>query len=183
MARWRLTAAHYLNIGEEWEYEETDQITGRRVRTKFKVPTLLDPKDGSRWTNREGDIVVCLPGQGHKTDYEIQGGPTPDMEPVDEEAEAITAKLRPRWESGPDTPGQDFGERLIMKMQEQIDAIASGRVTPMAVAASVSENAVTREEFAALQEQLAMLMARNAELEAETQPPVVEPKPAAERRI
>ena len=31
MARWRLTAAHYLNLdpSEEYSYEETDRNTGR----------------------------------------------------------------------------------------------------------------------------------------------------------
>lgn len=103
MARWRLRSAHYLNVvsrwGEkvEWEYSETSRDTGRRARKLFPVPLMLDTNNAADY-NYPGEIIVCKPGTGSPLDIEFLGDPTPDMEPLDEEAEAISASLRPRWE-------------------------------------------------------------------------------------
>lgn len=160
MARWRLRAAHYLYIGEEWEYQETDSITGRSNRVRFPVPTLLDPKDPSRWTNRDGDIVVCHEGKGHSSDTVFQGDPTPDMEPLDEEARKISDALSSRWNhpiEGIDSQ-KSFGDALFEGLTRKLDSLVSKQIP-------ISENMVSREEFDSLKEQLAQLMARNAELE------------------
>lgn len=103
MARWRLRNAHYLNVvsryGEkiEWEYSETSRDTGRRARKLFPVPLMMDPNNAADF-NYPGEIIVCMPGKGQGEDVEFLGEPTPEMEPLDEEAEAISASLRSKWE-------------------------------------------------------------------------------------
>jgi len=96
MARWRLTSAHYLNVpGTEWEYKETDLNSGRQARRIFPVPMYLNP-DWQQDHNYPGEIIVKQ-GKGEPRDIIFEGPPTPDMEPLDEEAEAISAKHRPSW--------------------------------------------------------------------------------------
>lgn len=103
MARWRLRTAHYLNVIErygeriEWEYSETSRDTGRRARKLFPVPLMLDTNNAADF-NYPGEIIVCTPGKGLRDDIEFLGEPTPDMEALDEEAEAISASLRNKWE-------------------------------------------------------------------------------------
>src|SRR5215467_7186330 len=94
MARWKLMVPHYLmtNPATEWEHKETSRETGKQSRVIYKVPRYLDPKDPSDWTDRE-DVVVCdgkNPGRG---DIIFLGEPTPDMEPVDDEAKKISQKF------------------------------------------------------------------------------------------
>lgn len=103
MARWRLRTAHYLNVvdrdGEkiEWEYTETSRDTGRRARKLYPVPLMLDTNNAADF-NYPGEIIVCAPDKGEGRDISFLGDPTPDMEPLDEEAEAISASLRSKWE-------------------------------------------------------------------------------------
>ncbi len=102
MARWRLITGHYLNVlldGQpaEWEYKEIDRNTGKQARKIFPVPMLMDPNDPAD-CNYPGEIIVCHEGTGERRDIVFVGNPTPDMEPYDEEAEAISASLRQKWE-------------------------------------------------------------------------------------
>lgn|SRR5262249_572282 len=97
MARWKLTAPHYLNVpGEEWEQIETSRETGRQVKIKHKVPRYLDPENPAD-CNRDGDCVVCHESKGVKGDLTFFGTPTPYMEPLDDEATRITEKEKPNW--------------------------------------------------------------------------------------
>ena len=125
MARWKLAAPHYLNTpGEEWEYTEQDRTTGRPKRVKFPVPRLLDPKDPISWTkrwgnkdNEDGEIIVCYEGKGDTSDVIFFGDPTPDMIPVDEEAQAISDTFAKRWNFKPENMITDFSQSLIDKFQ------------------------------------------------------------------
>jgi len=52
MARYRLKDKHYLNVtidGQptEWEHKEQSQATGKEIRKRYLVPTLLNPDDRS----------------------------------------------------------------------------------------------------------------------------------------
>jgi|SRR5215475_2787785 len=84
MARWKLSVEHYLHTDppSEWEHKETDQSSGRQMRKVYPVPTWLDKEtivsDGNN--PKPGDIVFV-------------GEPTPDMQPIDDEAEAISRKI------------------------------------------------------------------------------------------
>ena len=62
MARWRLTAKHYLTVpGIEWEQKETNRDTGRQMTKKYPVPLFLDPDDPADQNYREaGEISSCL---------------------------------------------------------------------------------------------------------------------------
>lgn len=98
MARWRLTAPHYLKVpGTEYEYKETDQTTGRQGRKVFQVPLWLHPDDpGSQ--NYPGEVIVTnKEDRAFPRDYLFVGPPTPDMEPLDDEAEKLSDSMRERW--------------------------------------------------------------------------------------
>ena len=98
MARWRLLQPHYLPCpGNTWTQREVDRVTGKQVQRMYPVPRLLDPKDPVDWTvkhNRdEGEVNVCYEGKGEARDIVFAGDPTPDMEPIDDEARAISKRF------------------------------------------------------------------------------------------
>lgn len=103
MARWRLTAKHYLRVpGTEWNYKEHDRMTGRPKNTKFEVPLLLDPEAATDWNYRtpdgEGEIVVAYhESDAFPRDIIFVGEPTPDMFPLDDEAKALSAAFKVKW--------------------------------------------------------------------------------------
>ena len=153
MARWRLTAAHYLNLdpSEEYSYEETDRNTGRRNKQVFKVPRPLDPKD-PRDCNYDGEVIV---GQGSGTmpkDYIFTGPPTPDMLPLDEAAQLLSDRESPKWINPIDGAAKrdDLGDAI-----RDIAAIAGS---------SRPGGMVPREEFDELKAQLAEVVAMNKAL-------------------
>lgn len=169
MARWQLDEAHYLfgrppDLEEtEWEYKETDRINGRERRKRFKVPCYF-----------EAETIVCLEGKGLPTDWIFEGPPTPAMKPLDDEAKAISAKHSKAWIHPIESlPGQGFNASLLSSLEQQVAELTSKMPAP----APVAESGVSKEEFEALKEQLAQLMAQNAELLA------TKPKPAVGRRI
>lgn len=159
MARWKLMNPHYLNIldpdtGEptKWEYSETDRQTGKARRKAFDVPQLLDPADPSM-QNREGDLVVCSEGKGIPGDIVFFGSPTPDMEPMDEEAEAISESFKAKWahpiETLPANGGMNEAESAFMKNMMEAFAKQVGAATP-----AVPNTSVTQEQYDSLKAQL-----------------------------
>ena len=166
MARWRLTAGHYLNVPDiEWDYKEVDSATGRQVRKVFQVPLLLDPLNpgnSQQDFNYPGEYIVCHEGKGERRDIVFFGPPTPEMEPLDDEAKAISAVEAKNWKHNV-SPGEDYGEAMIRGFQRQMDEIFAGKAVQ--AAGPVSAGQVSKSDFEALQEQVAALMARNAELE------------------
>ena len=165
MARWRLTAPHYINVpGTEWEYKEIDQTTGRQGRKVFPVPRLLNPNDGAD-CNYPGEIIVAYAGplaQGR--DIIFEGGPTPDMEPLDEEAKVITESLRPTWQHPIETlpVNGGYSASLIASFEKQMSETL----------ARAPNTSVSQSDFEKLQSQVAALMAQNAELQAKVKPEV-----------
>lgn len=164
MARWKLTAKHYLNVpGTFWRHEETSRDTGERVEHMYLVPKHLDPDDPKQ-QNRMGEVIVCYEGKGERGDITFIGKPGPDMEPLDDEAEALSAAERPKWQHPIETlpMNGDFSQSLFTMLQQKLDAAAIAPTAAAPISAGVDPAA-----FALMQEQLAQLMARNAELEAE----------------
>lgn len=173
-ARWRLTGKHYLPVpGTEWEYREVDRNSGKMGRSVYSVPLYLDPEDPGA-QNYPGEIIVAnAESRAYPRDIIFTGKPTPDMEPLNDEADKITEACRPLWVHPIDSiPGQggNYGDMLIKAFEKQFDALlkANGGVLPQP--AAVSEGMVPKAEFEALQKQVAELMAR------------LDTKPAVERR-
>lgn len=177
MPRWLLKADHYLNVpGTQWEYEETSRESGKRKREVLPVPLLIELKDPD-FQNADGDVIVCYEGTGEREgrprgDIVFIGSPTPDMEPLDSDAQAISDSLRPRWEHPIETLPANGG----MTAQEQVFMETIMKAMSGAAAATrVPNTGVSPKAFAELQEQVKALMARNAQLEAATKSaPVVE---------
>ncbi len=166
MARWSLRNPHYLNIpGNEWMQEETDRETGRRNRKIYPVPQLLDPNNPQDQNYRElGQIIVCYEGKGEKRDIIFVGDPTPEMEPMDEEAEQISASYRQRWEHPIDTLPANGG------MNEAESAFMKHMMDSFAKSAQPQNTSVPQADFDALKKQVEELIAQNAELKAQKAP-------------
>lgn len=201
MATWRLTAPHYMNVKNpddpdnpvEWIQEETDMASGRRLRKRHKVPMYLDPADPStiQYYGVNGEILVTLEDgkiKGPRGTLYFSGDPTPDMEPMDEEAEEISAKVAatrqsPMGEGAFPGQGKSYGDRLFEELSSQLSALISNNPIPKA-AGPVPTNYVTQEQLAEVMKQMAALTERNKELEAKLGevedpvevPPVASPK-------
>ncbi len=153
MARWRLITGHYLNVlidgsPAEWEYKEVDRTTGRQGRKVYPVPMLMDPNDPAD-CNYPGEIVVCHEDKGERQDIVFVGNPTPDMEPYDEEAEAISASLRQKWEHPIESLPSTMSDGESAFMAKLIEAM--GQAKP---AANASVSVEQYNELKALVEDL-----------------------------
>ena len=174
MARWKLAAPHYILLipRTKYKYEETDRQTGERNEAVFDVPRLLDP-DSPRDCRTFGECVVCIGPPTVKGDWQMDGDPTPDMVPLDEEAEKISTARKPFWGHPIETlPLQGgFSDMLLGNLEKQLTE-AMRRATENAVP-NQSLKGIDPEEFKKVQEQLAELMARNAELESKQPAPKI----------
>lgn len=129
MARWKLTASHYLTVqGTAWEQIEVDRMTGKQIRKRYDVPLQLDIADTSLWNGNivrnprgevlGGDIIVAhADGEHLADDYIFRGNPTPDMFPLDDEAKTISAKFEKVWNAKPDEE-VTYGRRMIERIEE-----------------------------------------------------------------
>lgn len=160
-----------------WEQMETDRDTGKQKRKKYPVPTHLNPKDPSDWTHRtgldvsrggsvhaDGDIVVswakgytferddgvkftCKVESDDKRDHIFVGSPTPGMDPVDDEAKAISAQFA--WKDDPTKEvyfGMSYAERLVfdaITKEKNQDTVSLQKVMAEALAAIAATTAQT----------------------------------------
>src|SRR5712691_11827674 len=107
MARWKLTAPHYLNVeGTEWQYEEINRATGKPKRYRLPVPLHLHPDLESDWNHVERNVAgqitdgMVVVSDGHNPDSKdiiFTGPPTPDMQPLDDDARAISEAVGKNW--------------------------------------------------------------------------------------
>lgn len=162
MARWRLLNPHYLNILDpdtdkptEWMYQETDRTAGKARRKIYNVPQLLDPKDPTLHNDGE-DIVVCREGKGERKDIVFFGDPTPDMEPLDEEAETISAALQSKWIHPIDTLPANGG------MNDQEQAFMKQMMAAFAQATPQPNTSVTQAQYDELKREMEALKAAMA---------------------
>lgn len=131
MARWRLMTAHYLNLEDasEWEYTELDRTTGKQKKKKFAVPTHLDPNDSSDWNFREGPdngyIAVTNGGTHDSRDIVFIGEPTPDMIPLDAEAEKLSEKFAKAgiWKTPNLDSNQTYSQVLVDKLEVELSKL------------------------------------------------------------
>lgn len=137
MARWKLMVNHYLKVdGNRWEQAEIDRTTGKQVRRQYDVPRLFEILEPTDWTVRNpdgsGDIVVTNGGTCEPRDVKFYGDPTPDMEPLDDEAKAISAKLAPKWKfAATDGDTRSYADRQMDQMHAQMAEIQAAAVQPM----------------------------------------------------
>lgn len=142
MARWKVTAKHYIHAEQygqptEWERQETNVDTGRMFRKTFKVPLYIDPDDRFCINQQEGFCVVARKGSEKPGDIVFFGAPTPDMEPLDAEAQAETDEIKHKWinpiEGLDPQIGQEFGKQLLEMLNKQLDqasAVSLKKVAP-----------------------------------------------------
>lgn len=189
MARWRLTEPHYLQVeGIEWDYTEQDNKTGRNVRKRFAVPLHLDPNDPMDQNDKMNEWVVVSNGNNPgPRDIIFKGPPTPAMEPLDEEAEKISAELRPKWDHPIESLAGNYSDSLLATFQKHVDAkLAELGATTKSEAYA---KGVDPAAFEALQQQVAELAKQNsaliAMLQQQMDPTTVKPvrELAEERRV
>ena len=163
MARWRLMNPHYLNVpGTEWEYTEVSRATGKQARVRYPVGLFLDPNDPNDH-NHPGEVIVAHDKTGHRNDIVFIGPPTPDMEPIDDEAEKITSEWRPKWVrpmSEDALPGYgDYSQSLLKNFEQELNN-AINRVD------GKKNISISSSEFELLKKQVADLARQNEQLKA-----------------
>ena len=129
MARWRLREKHYLRVpGTEWEYREVT-MAGRQGRKIFQVPLYLDPEDPG-CHNYPGEIIVA--DKPYNRDYVFEGPPTPEMEPLDDEAEAISKAESVNWVNPIESLPGTYNQSLLEHLEKQVAELQVGqRVAPV----------------------------------------------------
>lgn len=168
MARWRLMEPHYLAVpGTEWEYKETNRETGRSARKVYEVPLYLDPKDPNDWTDRSNEMVVVSDkfDPANPRDIVFVGPPTPNMDPIDDEAQAISDSQKKNWIHPIESLNMTYSESRLSEFEREIAMAIAGKMEANRPAPNLSLGGVSEADFAKLQEQVATLMERNAQLE------------------
>jgi hypothetical protein len=162
MARWRLQVAHYLYTDPptEVEFKEVDRNTGRQARKVYPVPRFLNPMDPTD-CNYPDEVVVSDGNNAQGRDIIFIGQPSPDMEPIDDEAKKISKGYIDSGKWTKKEPGLDFGESLIKNFMEKITDLQTGQAAP------VSTSGIDPRAFTEMQEQVKALMEQNARLQAQ----------------
>lgn len=202
MARWRVTAKHYLlakQFGEDttWVREETNRDTGRAFRRTFSVPLYIDPEDPTCINRNIGYCVVATEGSEMPGDITLLSPCTPDMEPLDDDAKRITAEESKKWKdpinSLPISIGDDFGNQLLAMLTAQFNNVSNAPSVSLK-GANTSELDELKAMLAAQQEQIAKLISGSGsvpiipeepleDINPETSaPPPVTKAPASARR-
>lgn len=197
MARWRLAAPHYLNTTDavEWEYVEEDLHgkrsggrpgaggnTGQR-RVRYPVPLMLDPRDPAdhNYPADEAIIVANAPSRAFPHDIVFKGDPTPDMIPMDEDAERISAGFASKWVHPIESLKTTYDQSVIGDLEAMIKrAVSDTGMTPEDAKRKAAfenrsfDDAVPRSEFDRLKAELLEMKAR---LEAAETPDAPEEMP------
>jgi hypothetical protein len=170
MARWKLREKHYLNVpGTEWEYKETDRETQRSVRKIYEVPLYLNPDERSDW-NYPADEAIIVSNKfdpAHRRDIVFIGSPTPDMEPLDDEAKDISDDFirRGAWIHPIESLDMNYSQSILSNFERQLAQMVTQAAASHAP--NMSLGGVDPKDFAKMQEQVAALMEQNAKLQAE----------------
>lgn len=160
--RWRLTQPHYLNIpGVEWERQE---IHGKKTaRQRVSVPSILDPRDESDH-NYPGEIIVAHAVDGARNqpkDIIFIGDPTPEMEPLNEAAEAISRRFEKKWNHPIESLTGDFNQSMLAGLEQALASAIqkAGGIPTGPLPVEAQNQAVSAEAFEALQRQVIELTA------------------------
>lgn len=179
MARWRLLNPHYLRVpGTEWEYVEISRSSNKQARVRYPVGLFLNPNDPADH-NYPGEIIVAhakpqtekvgtvkfhVSGGTKSHDIIFEGPPTPDMEPLDEEAEKISQEWQAKWVHPIDSLSNEFGygdhsQSLLSRFESELtDAIKRVGGIPQ----GQQNVSVKPEDFEKLRIQVAELTKQNA---------------------
>lgn len=172
MARWRLTDGHYLNVpGTEWEYKESDRETGRSARKVYNVPLYLNPKNREDWNYPadESIIVTNKADPAYRRDILFEGPPTPDMEPLDDDARAISKRYvdSGAWKHPIEALNMTYSQSMLSEFEMQIAQHLAG-VAKQQPFPNVAVKGVDPSDFAKMQEQVAALMEENMRLKSQS---------------
>jgi hypothetical protein len=181
MARWMLKDAHYLSVpGIEWEYKENDRETGRSARKVYEVPLYLNPTWTQDWNDPDGIVVSNRYDAAHRRDVVFTGPPTPDMEPLDDEATSISNEHRADWKHPIESLNMTYSESRLSDFEREIaQLMATKMVQSDKPLPNVSIKGVDPKKFEELQEQVKQLMDLNAVLQVE----LLEKKKVSVRRV
>jgi len=187
MARWRLLEAHYLNVpGTEWEYKESDRETGRQARKIYQVPLYLNPDILTDQNDRENGWVIVSNryDKAHPRDYVFVGPPTPNMEPIDDEATEISQGYHDRgeWKHPIENLNMTYSQSLLSEFESKLASMLSGRID-MTPPPNVPVGGVTKKQFDDLQATMKQLMEQNAALQNQIIEMQHNQKPGFVRRI
>lgn len=193
MARWKVTAKHYIHAeqyGQPTEYirEETNRDTGRTFRKSLLVPMFIDPEDPGCINRFTGMCVVATKGTEQPGDIVFFGPPTADMEPLDDEARRLSDEERPKWKSPidglPAQIGEDFGAALLRGLEAQIANLQRQPQEAVSMkSASSNELAEMKALIAAQQEQINKLLGAALQPDVDLSDPLPPPpKPTAPLR-
>lgn len=160
--QWRLLKAHYLNVpGTFWEQTEISRDSGKQARKNHAVGLLLNPDDAAD-CDRNGEIIVyhlidgATPPRGQC--HQFIGDPTPEMEPINDEASAISASLKGKWDKAFDTfqtaNDGDFSEKLLNGLQKALDKASQSGGLPPTEVVPLSEFNELKAQLAAIQKQI-----------------------------
>jgi hypothetical protein len=169
MARWRLTDSHYLAVaGTEWEYKEQNRETGRQARKVYEVPMYLNPKDNADWNYPRDEAIIVSDkfDPAYPRDIVFRGTPTPDMEPLDDEAQAISDGERKNWIHPIEALNMTYSESRLSEFERNIaELMAKGVPKVSSPMPAMSLSGVDPEAIEKMQAQIATLMEANAKLE------------------
>lgn len=174
MARWKLAAAHYLNVpGTDWEYKEVDRSTGKNIRRTFAVPLVLNPNDLSDCNYKngdEGEIIVCMPDKGEPRDIVFLGDPTPDMIPLDQEATDLSASFAGKWKHPIDSLPGNYSQSLLDGLQREMAMVQSNQTQANTGSAGVDKLVDAMSKMMEQNQQLLMLLAGKMKPVGEAEP-------------
>lgn len=151
MARWRLRQAHYLKVpGTQWEYKVAVTGSNKSARQMYDVPMFLDPNDPECFNYPQMDqrgmviggevIVAHAANPAFPRDIIFTGLPTPDMEPIDDEAKEISRRESSKWVHPIESlPERGFSQVIMTELEKKIDAIAQGSGNSVSLAGATSE--------------------------------------------
>lgn len=98
---WRLRADHYLNVPNTFFVQRVaDEQTGEQIEHRYPVPRLLQLSDPKACNAGPETILVSTDKAAKLINARMwifDGEPTPDMEPQNEAAEALSESLRHKW--------------------------------------------------------------------------------------
>jgi hypothetical protein len=123
-----------------WEQIETT-VTGEQVRKQYPVPKYLHPEDPKSWTvvttfdqaGRPvlGDVIVAHAGTNQGKDWVFEGAPTPDMTPLDAEAEEISSHLTVKPGYGDEIPDGGYAGAVLESLSSELaKAMTATRESP-----------------------------------------------------